>query len=161
MLISFYTISYLQKANRACLPVTRQVVYIAQKLVSPGEQLGSSSLFIGEGESVLLIVVFFCVMDFMLCLPISLDFQVLLVPSVFSSDYVLANLLCKRLFQKRNPHLIVICSRMCAHNTLSMDYRKEVVYIYIIPDTKSPEPTVEYPIIILSSYLVAILWYNL
>jgi hypothetical protein len=36
-------------------------------------------------------------------LPISLDFQVLLVPSVFSSDHVLANLLCKRLFQKRNP----------------------------------------------------------
>ena len=147
------------------------MVYIAQKLVSPSEQLGSSSLFIGEGESVLLIVVFFCVMVFMLCLyscyvlcpmlPISLDFQVLLVPSVFSSDHVLANLLCKRLFQKRNPHLIFVCSRMCAHNTLSMDYRKEVVYIHIIPDTKSPEPTVEYPIIILSSYLVAIVWYNL
>lgn len=145
--------------------------YIAHKLVSPSEQLGSSSLFIGEEESVLLIVVFFCVMVFMLCLcsfcvlcpmfPISLDFQVLLVPSIFSDVYVLTNLLCKRLFQKRNPHLIFICSRMCTHNALPVDYRKEVIYIYIIPDTESPEPAVEYPIIIPSPYLVTILWYNL
>ena len=54
---------------------------------------------------------------------------------------------CKSLLQKRDPHFIGVCVGASGVNLISINYWQIIVNEYIIPDTKSPKPTVKHPVI--------------
>ena len=67
------------------------------------------------------------------------------------------NIPCKSFLQKRNPHFIGVGVGVGGVNLVSVDDWQIVINEDVIPDTKSPKPTVEHPVIFRGTHGVRVL----